>query len=289
MDDLLGVASPSNAVNASGNSGSGSSGDVGVRVAIGKLQPGKFQPRQTFSEATLQELATSIRENGMIQPLIVRPADSEGHYEIIAGERRWRAAQLLSLSDVPVMVRSLDDEEALSWALVENIQREDLNPIEQARSMAQLADQFSLTHEKIAKIIGCSRPAVTNMLRLLELDERVQRQVCDGELTMAHARCLIGLSPMRQRDIANRTIKGGWTVRSLEGYVKRERDGKAAKMKPTGGVVKDFDTENYAESVSKQTGLTLSLRHNRAGDGKIVIRYGSLRELDDIVNRLRST
>ncbi|MBP7901138.1 MAG: ParB/RepB/Spo0J family partition protein, partial [Gammaproteobacteria bacterium] len=191
-----------------------------TQLPVSALTAGRFQPRTQWDEAGLAELADSIRSQGLIQPIVVRPV-GVGQYEIIAGERRWRAAKLASLTHVPTLVRQLDDQSALAIALIENIQRENLSAIEEARAIRQLADSFSLTHEQLAKTLGRSREAVSNLLRLLKLELSVQESVLDGQLSAGHARCLVALPEAEQQRLAQQAMSLQWSVRELEQVVRQ--------------------------------------------------------------------
>jgi len=246
------------------------------------LEPGRFQPRTHMDGTALEELAESIRSQGMIQPIVVRPL-GDGRYEILAGERRWRAAGMAGLERVPVIVRDVPDRAAMALALIENIQREDLNPLEQAAGLKRLVDEFGLTHDEAAQAIGSSRSQATNLLRLLALAPGVQELLRSGRIDMGHARALLALDGARQVEIANRVASLGLSVRQTEQLVR-------AALKPTAAAKKarrNRDLEALAEELSDHLGTTVSLRPGRKGAGLLVLRYGSLEHLDTLLEKLR--
>jgi ParB family chromosome partitioning protein len=255
-----------------------------AQVAIGSLRPGKYQPRTRMDEASLAELAESIKSRGVIQPIVVRPVGAE-QYEILAGERRWRAARLAGLQQVPAVVRDVPDEAALGIGLIENIQREDLNPLEEANGLKRLIDEFHLTHEQVATAIGRSRVGVTNLLRLLELALPVQEMVQDGAIDMGHARALLALSKPRQIELAQRVARDQLSVRETERLVQEAlRPPKAARSEPP---KLDTDGRRLQEDLSESLGATVQLKPRSGGKGSLVIEYASLDQLDGIVKRLR--
>lgn len=246
------------------------------------IRPGKYQPRKAMNQEALSELADSIRAQGVMQPIVVRPVDSE-HYEIIAGERRWRASQLADLATIPVVIREVGDESAVAMSLIENIQREDLNPIEEATALGRLQDEFNLTHQQVADAVGKSRTAVTNSLRLMTLAEPVARMLETGELDMGHARALLGLTDSAQVKAALQVVRGGLNVRQAESLVKRAREGKPAmQSRPR----KDPDTRKLEDRVSATIGQPVSIEHGPKGKGKVVITYNNLDELDGVLKHL---
>ena len=260
--------------------------DAVTTLPVAAIQPGRYQPRTRMDEGSLAELAASIRAQGLIQPLLVRPlggAAGERRYEIIAGERRWRAAQLAGLAEVPVLVREVPDEAALAMSLIENIQREDLNPIEQAAGLQRLLDEFELTHERVAEAVGRSRSAVTNLLRLLRLAKPVQQMLAEGVLEMGHARALLALEPAQQIEAANRIAARGLSVREAEALVARRARG-AARPRPARA---DRDLRRLEEEVSDRIGTTVEIRPGRKGRGRIVVHYSSLEHLDELLAKLR--
>ena len=254
-------------------------------LAIGQLRPGKYQPRTKMDEATIGELAESIRAQGVLQPILVRTLDDG--FEIIAGERRWRAAQAAGLREVPVVVRNVDDSAALAMALIENIQRENLNPLEEAHGIQRLIDEFSMTHETVGRAVGRSRSAVTNLLRLLSLGEPVQALLMSGGLDMGHARALLAVSSPRQLELAQRIVALGLSVREAEQLVAR---GPApGAVGPRKAARKDRDIAALEESLSEELGAPVNIRHRKSGRGTLSIDYADLDQLDTILARLRST
>ena len=266
-----------------GGGGKGKSEDELARLPIASLRPGKYQPRTRMDEASLAELADSIRARGVIQPIVVRPVE-EGRYEILAGERRWRAARMAGQDDVPALIREVPDEVALGIGLIENIQREDLNPIEEGNGLKRLIDEFKLTHEDVARAVGRSRAAVTNMLRLLELAPAVQEMVQEGKLDMGHARALLSLSRARQVETAELIAAKGLSVRETERLVQHAAS--APRRKSAQGSL-DTDGRRLQEELSESLGATVKLKPRRGGRGSVVIDYSSLDELQGIAARLR--
>ena len=247
------------------------------------IQRGKYQPRMDMHQESLQDLADSIGEQGVVQPIVVRPVGA-GRYEIIAGERRWRAAQLAGLHDIPAVVREVDDRGAIAIALIENIQRENLNPIEEARALKRLVDEFDVTHEEAAHAVGRSRAAVSNLLRLLDLEETVKEMVERGELEMGHARALLALNGRRQVEAARQVVARGLTVRATEGLVKSLQQPHVAK--PV-AVKKDPNIQQLESSLADKLGASVRLRPGRGGKGKLEISYNSLDELDGILEHIK--
>ncbi|PZU55072.1 MAG: chromosome partitioning protein ParB [Thauera sp.] len=266
-----------------GNTGeSGNSGELRT-LDVGLLQPGKYQPRTRMDPGSLEELAESIKSQGIMQPIIVRSVGG-GRFEIIAGERRWRAAQLAGLSEVPTLVRDIPDDAALAMSLIENIQREDLNPLEEAAGVQRLIDEFGMTHEQAANAIGRSRSATTNLLRLLQLAEPVQEQLVTGDLDMGHARALLSLPKADQIALANRVVAQGLTVRDTEKMVARgglAEQGAKARSEPS------RDLARLEEELSDIVGAPVSIAANARGAGKLVIRFNDLDQLDGLIARLR--
>jgi len=268
--------------------GSDSSGrnDAMAMLPVGAIQPGKYQPRTRMDEQALAELAASIRAQGLMQPLLVRPLgapNERDRYELIAGERRWRAAQIAGLSEVPVLVREVPDNAALAMALIENIQRENLNPIEEATGLQRLVDEFRMTHEQVADAVGRSRSATTNLLRLLKLAKPVQQMLMEGALEMGHARALLALDGARQIEAANRVAARGLSVREAEALVVRLLRGQASRRKPK----TDRDLTRLEEEISERLGTTVEIRAGRKGRGKIVLHYSGLDHLEQLLKRLR--
>jgi ParB family chromosome partitioning protein len=261
-----------------------SDGDL-AELAVRSLRPGKYQPRTRMDQASLAELAESIRVRGILQPVVVRPVD-DGGYEILAGERRWRAAQLAGLERVPALVREVPDDAALGIGLIENIQREDLNPIEEAAGLKRLVDEFRLTHDETAKAVGRSRSAVTNLLRLLELARPVQDMLLDGRLDMGHARALLGVGKAKQVELAEQVAHRGLSVRETERLVQHAATVPKAAAKAAGSRP-DADTRRLQEELSEAIGATVTVKPRRGGRGSLVIDYASLEQLDGIVARLK--
>jgi ParB family chromosome partitioning protein len=254
-------------------------------LAIDRLRPGKYQPRTRMDEASLDDLAQSIKEHGIMQPVLVRPVDG-GRFEIIAGERRWRAAERAGLKEVPALVKVVPDASALAIGLIENIQREDLNPLEQANGLARLIDEFGLTHDAVAKAIGRSRSAVTNLLRLRELAKPVQEYLLAGKLDMGHARALLGLAAGAQTAAATRVVAQGLSVRDTERLVHHlAHPGKARAKRGVRPV--DPDVANLAENLAQTLGAKVVIEAKQGGSGRLVISYSSLDQLDGILARLK--
>jgi ParB family chromosome partitioning protein len=250
-------------------------------LPIEKMQPGEYQPRTNMDQASLEELAASIRAQGIIQPILVRPV-SGGRYEIIAGERRWRAAQIAQLHEVPVLVRNIPDEATLAVALIENIQRENLNPVEEAAGLKRLMDEFELTHEEMAKSIGRSRAAVTNLLRLLSLSFGAKELLEQGKIEMGHARAILGLPTEYQDAVATEVYAKQLSVRQTEALVR----GYANPNKKALKKVKSADIRNLEESLAEKLGTKVSLE-DKNGKGKLVIEYSSLDTLDGILAHIK--
>lgn len=253
-------------------------------VPIDRVRRGRYQPRRHFDPDALQELADSIASQGMVQPVVVRPV-SDG-YELIAGERRWRAAQLAGLQELPAVVRELDDQAAAAVSLIENIQREDLNPLEEARAMSRLVDDFGLTHQEVASAVGRSRAAVSNLLRLQELDDQVKELVETGRLEMGHARALLGLKGERQRALARRVAERELTVRATEALVRRELEGDGSAQDRR-AAQKDADTRRLEQELSERLGAAVTLQPGKGGKGRLQIAYNSLDELEGILEHIR--
>lgn len=252
-------------------------------LPLSKLQPSEVQPRRVFEDEALKSLAGSIKSQGVLQPLLVRPL-STGKYEIIAGERRWRASQLAGLTDVPVIIRELDDGKALEVALVENIQRADLNPIDEAAGYLRLVNEFNYTHEDMARVTGKSRSHITNLMRLLSLPERIKESVTGGLLTMGHARSLLGLNgdEATQLRVAKRIIKNNLSVRETEDIVRKltDTDRKKAGRKPTDEATKELETR-----VSSAIGLKVGIQQEK-GVGNLRIHFDSPEQMKAIIDKL---
>jgi ParB family chromosome partitioning protein len=251
-------------------------------IAIDALQPGKYQPRTHMEQEALAELAESIKSQGVMQPVLVRPV-GEGRYEIIAGERRWRAARLAGLSAVPALVRDIPDQQALAAALIENIQREDLNPLEEAQGIKRLIDEFGLTHQAVADSVGRSRTAVSNLLRLLELAPPVRELLAQSRLDMGHARALLALPAAAQLALAREAADKQWSVREVEQRVAAA----LAKRTPPPRPLVDRDVARLEEEVSERLGTPGAIRTGRrTGHGKLVISYASLEQLQVLLVKL---
>jgi len=252
-------------------------------LPVDVIQRGKYQPRLDMHQESLQDLADSISAQGVVQPIVVR-AITAGRYEIIAGERRWRAAQLAGLHEIPAVVRDVEDREAIAIALIENIQRENLNPLEEARALERLIREFGLTHELAAEAVGRSRAAVSNLLRLLDLEEAVKALVEKGELEMGHARALLALGGKQQIEAARQVVSRGLTVRATEGLVKSLQ--RPAPAKPA-RAAKDVNIQRLESDLSDKLGARVAIRQGRGGKGKLEISYNSLDELDGVLAHLR--
>ena len=248
------------------------------------IQRGKYQPRREMNQEALEELAGSIRAQGVMQPIVVRPVGPE-KYEIIAGERRWRATQLAGLDRIPVLIREVPDEAAIAMALIENIQREDLNPMEEAIALARLQQEFELTHQQIADAVGKSRATVTNLLRLMSLREDVQRLLEHGDLEMGHARALLTLAPELQASTAQNVVAKGLSVRQTEALVRRLQETKSDKPDTSFGP--DADIQRLEESLAEKLGAPVQIQHTAKGKGKLVLTYNSLEELDGILSHIK--
>lgn len=255
-----------------------------AQLPIAALKPGKYQPRTRMDETSLAELAQSIKSRGVIQPVVVRSV-GDAQYEILAGERRWRAARMAGLDAIPAMIREVPDEAALGIGLIENIQREDLNPIEEASGLKRLIDEFKLTHEQVASAVGRSRAGVTNILRLLELAPAVQAMVQDARIDMGHARALLALSRARQVELANQVAERGLSVRETERLVQAAAS--APKSPRAKAPALDADGRRLEEELSESLGATVRLRPRRGGKGAVVIEYASLEELQGLLGRLQ--
>ena len=246
------------------------------------LQRGKYQPRKDMNPEKLQELADSIKAQGVIQPIVVRKIDHD-KFEIVAGERRWRAAQLAGLQQVPIVIREIDDRTAMAIALIENIQREDLNPLEEAEALRRLLDEFEMTHQQVADAVGKSRVTVTNLLRLMDLHPEVKKLLINKQIEMGHARALLGLEGVKQLAAANKIVKEGLTVRVAERLVK---DSQAEAKQPKIKVI-DRDTLRLQEELSTRLGTRVFIDHKENGTGKLVIAYSSLDALDGLIEQFK--
>ena len=270
--------------------------DVPRTLPVDALAPGKFQPRKTMDEGKLNELAESIKAQGVIQPIVVREVAREGSrnggktYEIIAGERRWRATKLAGLAEIPVVIREVDDRTVIAMALIENIQREDLNPLEEAQSLHRLIDEFDLTHAQAAEAVGRSRAAVSNLLRLLELPSEIRVLIETRAIEMGHARALLALAPQAAIALARQAAQAGWSVREVEHRVQQLA---AGVLPNTGGKVRPNKAKPQADIITLERELSESLNtkvnvlHGRGGKGRLVIHYADLDSLDGVLEKLR--
>lgn len=254
-------------------------------LAIEKIIPGRYQPRKHFDEGALEELASSIKAQGMIQPIIVRISEGE-QYELIAGERRWRAAKLAGMDSIPAIVREIGDEAVIAMSLIENIQRKDLNPIEEAMALQRLIEEFELTHQDIAVAIGKSRAAVTNLLRLLKLDPAVKVLLESGELEMGHARTLLAVDTVAQMQIANQVVTKDLSVRETEELVRNFLENKSQIKSTQMQLPQDPNVMSLQNNLSHKLGAKVAIRHGNKGKGKLIIHYNSVDELDGILDRI---
>lgn len=247
------------------------------------VQRGKYQPRRDMDPAALEELANSIKAQGVMQPIVVRPIGG-GRFEIIAGERRWRASQLAGLDKIPAMVREVPDEAAIAMALIENIQREDLNPIEEAVALQRLQQEFELTQQQVADAVGKSRVTITNLLRLIALPEEIKTLLSHGDLEMGHARALLGLPLEQQVEAARHVVARGLTVRQTEALVRQWLN---SKEKPVEKAKADPDINRLEQRLAEKLGAPVQIKHGAKGKGQLVIRYGSLDELQGVLAHIR--
>lgn len=249
------------------------------KLSVKDLRPGKYQPRSRMDEESLRHLAESIKSQGVMQPILARPV-GEGQYEIIAGERRWRASKMAGLEAVPVLIREVPDEAALSMALIENIQREELNPLEQAQGIQRLIDEFGMTHQGAAEAVGYSRSAVSNLLRLLNLCDHVQELLMQGRIDMGHARALLALESAEQVEVANLIAAKQLSVRETEKLVQAMQSEVKREKKV------DQDILRLQEEISGKLGTGVSISHSRKGSGKLTIEYSSLDHLDALLSMI---
>ena len=257
-------------------------------LPVDALSPGKYQPRKTMDEAKLDELAESIKAQGVIQPIVVRDLGGQ-RFEIIAGERRWRASQRAGLSEIPAVIREVDDRTVVAMALIENIQREDLNPLEEAQALQRLIDEFDLTHAQAADAVGRSRAAVSNLLRLLEMPKDIRTLVETRALEMGHARALLTLPPQAAIALARQAAENGWSVREVEHRVQQLASGKLAPAKRAKAAAPkpQADIATLERELSESLGTTVNVLHGRGGRGRLVIHYSDLESLDGVLDRLR--
>lgn len=256
-------------------------GDKLRQLPVDRIRRGSYQPRKQFDRDALQELADSLKEQGMIQPILVRPfADG---YELVAGERRWRAAQIAGMQEIPAIVRELDDQSVAAVSLIENIQRKDLNPLEEAMALQRLQSEFGMTHQEVATAVGRSRTAVTNLMRLLDLHEEVKVMLDKGELDMGHARALLAIEPNRQRELAREIVAKGLSVRAAERLVKAEKE-PAETSRPA---KRDSDIVALEKSLGLTLAAAVSIKHQTSGKGKLEINYNNLDELEGILSHIK--
>lgn len=291
LDALLSsgaAATPAEAIKAATNAAA----DVTTKVdgvlkdlPIEFLQRGKYQPRRDMHPEALEELSESIKSQGVMQPIIVRPI-GEDKYEIIAGERRWRATQLAGIDKIPAVIRDVPDETAIAMALIENIQREDLNPMEEAFALKRLQDEFELTHQEVAEAVGKSRTAVTNLLRLINLTDDVRTMLEHGDLEMGHARSLLSLTESQQRNAAREIVAKGLSVRQAEALVRRLQQ-EAEQEKAETKTKIDPDIQKLEEKLAEHVGVPVMVQHSAKGKGKLVLKYNNLDELDGILAHLK--
>jgi len=253
-------------------------------LAVELIQRGRYQPRRNFDEDKLRELADSINAQGMVQPIVVRPV-GDRQYEIIAGERRWRAAQMAGLGEVPVVIRDVDDQAAMAMALIENIQRDDLNPLEEATALHRLLNEFELTHQQVAQAVGKSRTTVTNLIRLLDLNAEVKQMVEKGDLEMGHARALLGLEGTAQTEAASQVAAKGLSVRETEALVRRLNQPHTPK--PADPQADDPDVRRLLSDLTDRLGAKVALQQGTGGKGRLVISYNTLEELEGILDHIR--
>ena len=253
-----------------------------LTLPVARIRPGRYQPRTKMDQQALAELAGSIRAQGLMQPLLVRPVDRD-RYELIAGERRWRAAQMAGLEEVPALVRDVPDEAALAMSLIENIQRENLNPMEEAAGLPRLVEEFRMPHEQAADAVGRSRSATTNLLRLLKLAKPVQEMVMEGALEMGHARALLTLDAARQIEAGNRVAARGLSVRETEALVQKMLRGPTQRRRRKAG----RDLARIEKEVAERLGTTVEIRPARKGTGKLVLHYSSLEHLEQLLKKLK--
>jgi len=251
-------------------------------IPVDLIQRGRFQPRRDMDPAALQELADSIRQQGVMQPVVVRPI-SEGRFELIAGERRWRATQMAELDHIPAIIRDVPDEAAIAMALIENIQRENLNPVEEAFALQRLQEEFGLTQAQVAEAVGKSRTTITNLLRLISLSEDVRLMLEHGDLEMGHGRAMLTLGPEQQMQVARQVVAKSLSVRQTEALVRQVQQHKPDK-KPEGQI--DPNIRALQDDLAERLGARVSIAHGQRGKGKLVIEYTSLDELDGILGHI---
>ncbi|MDP1951926.1 MAG: ParB/RepB/Spo0J family partition protein [Nitrosomonas sp.] len=279
MAKLKGLGRGLDALLSSNNDGNANEESL-QNLAINLLQPGKYQPRTRMDQSSLTELAESIKAQGVMQPILVRPI-ADSRYEIIAGERRWRAAQIAGLDKVPVLIREVPDESALAMSLIENIQREDLNPLEEALGIQRLIKEFSLTHQTAGEALGSSRSTISNLLRLLNLSAPVQEMMMEGKIDMGHGRALLSLSPAQQIETAHLIVHKQLSVRDTEKLISRIEQPETKKVKQ-----QDHDLLRLQDEISEKMGTQVVIKEKKHGAGNIIIHYSNLEQLDGILSKL---
>jgi ParB family transcriptional regulator, chromosome partitioning protein len=271
--------------------GGSAKGDTLQSISLELLQRGQYQPRIDMRQESLEDLAASIRSQGVVQPIVVRPIGKSGpsqRYEIVAGERRWRAAQMAELGEIPAVIRSVADEDAIAMALIENIQRENLNSLEEARALDRLIREFKLTHEEAAAAVGRSRASVSNLLRLQELSDKVKPMLEERQIDMGHARALLAITdPVQQHDAARQVVRKGLSVRDTEQLVRRMLGPKDSKKKNKTSSSGNGDIRRLEIEMSEKLGAKVRVEHGQKGSGKIVIPYNNLDELDGILKHIK--
>jgi len=291
MDSLKSQSALSSTGSANNAAATESRDGMLAEVPVDLIRRGKYQPRKEMRPEALEELANSIKAQGVMQPIVVRPvgkSDDEVLYEIIAGERRWRATQQAGLDTIPVIIRDVPDEAAIAMALIENIQREDLNAMEEAMALQRLKEEFELTHQEVADAVGKSRVTVTNLLRLITLHPDVQKMLEQGDLEMGHARALLGLPDSEQKAAAKEVTSKGMSVRQTEALVRRQlqqQDNQATEIKTENGL--DPDIRNLQDSLAEKIGVPVLVQHSIKGKGKLIFSYNSLDELDGILSHIK--
>lgn len=255
------------------------------KIAVDVIQRGRYQPRTNFNQDALQELADSIKAQGVVQPIIVRPLSGKaGQYELVAGERRWRATQLAGLHEIPAIIRDISDQETMAIGLIENIQRQELNPVEEAQALVRLVEEFGLTHQEAADAVGRSRVSVSNLLRLLTLEVSVRKMLEEGQIEMGHARAILGLDSTLQLQAAKEVVKKGFSVRETEQLVRKLKTPASQQPEKTG---LDPDTRRLQESLSEKLGAKVVFQHGNNGKGKMLVHYNSIDELDGILDHIK--
>ena len=279
LDALLGLGAEQVAIEEA-------NGDQLKAIPLDLIQRGQYQPRMDIKSESLQDLAESIKSQGVVQPIVIRPLAESGRYELVAGERRWRAAQIAGLNTIPAIIKRIADADAMTIALIENIQREQLNPIEEALALDRLVREFEMTHGSVAAAVGRSRSGVSNLLRLLELEVTTRELVEGGELEMGHARALLGLTGMQQTEAARKIANGGLSVRQAEALVRAVRES-AENRAASSNVAVDPNIAELEQSLSERLGARVAVRHSASGKGTLTIRYTSLDELDGILGHIK--